>query len=153
MPSIMFVCTGNTCRSPMAQAIARHWINGGLLGDAVGFTVASAGVHAASGQPTTPETVAALRKWNIDFEHESIPLTINMIREADVIYCMTTGHRHAVERMVAGEPGLAEKLRMLSPTGDIDDPIGMGQPTYDALAQKLLDLIPRRLREEFSHAP
>ena len=65
MHTILFVCTGNTCRSPMAEAIARHLIDQGLLGGEPDVFVASAGVAAANGRPATAEAEAALGQ-NLD---------------------------------------------------------------------------------------
>ena len=72
--TILFVCTGNTCRSPMAEAIARS-----LLDDSDVF-VASAGVAAMDGAPTSPETVRALASMDIEFQGHSTPLSPEMIR-------------------------------------------------------------------------
>ncbi len=145
MQTILFVCTGNTCRSPMAEAITRSLLDKGLLGDGSGFFVASAGVATGGGSRPTPEAVQALAALGIDHTGTSTPLTGEMVRNADIVFGMTEGHVRAA-RAAAGDKA-ADRVVRLDPDTDIDDPIGLDRSAYDALAQAFLEIIPRRLKE------
>jgi RpiB/LacA/LacB family sugar-phosphate isomerase len=131
MKTILFICTGNICRSPMAEGLFRRAAGG--RGD---FRVLSAGLGAANGQPPTPHAVAAMRELGIDISgHRSRMLTADLARQADYIFGMTHGH---VDTIALLYPPATEKtflLREFDETPDpfekdISDPIGSSYEVY-----------------------
>jgi L-threonylcarbamoyladenylate synthase len=132
----LFVCTGNTCRSPMAEALFRHHLARRLgcseeeLAER-GHLVVSAGLSADVGAPASPEAVALLAAQGIDLtSHESQPLTDRLLNHVDHVYAMTRQHRAAI---LSERPDLESAVHLLSPDrSDISDPIGGGRAEYEA---------------------
>jgi glycine hydroxymethyltransferase len=131
MKTILFICTGNICRSPMAEGLFRQAAGG--RGD---FRVLSAGLGAANGQPPTPHAVSAMRELGIDISgHRSRMLTADLARQADYIFGMTHAH---VDTIALLYPPAEEKtflLREFDETldpfeQDISDPIGSSYEVY-----------------------
>lgn len=127
--TIVFVCTGNTCRSPMAEVLMRDC----LRRRGARAVVSSAGL-AASGEPAAAHAVTVLAEQGLDLSrHRSRPLTREMAESADILAVMTPAHRAMLE--AAGVP--SAKIRVL---GDgIPDPFGGDVAVYrrtrDALAK------------------
>ena len=138
LPVCLFVCSGNTCRSPMAEAIARAERERK-------FRVLSAGLTAHAGEEMTREAQEALGQLTIaPHRHAARVLTPKLIEKADVIFCMTASHRDAV---IAFFPAASAKTFTLDPSGDVDDPIGKPLETYVETAKTIQQLVRVRFHE------
>lgn len=132
---LLFVCTGNTCRSPLAESMFRK-----LLAERLGctehelpgegFFIASAGLLAAYGLPAALESLTLAEEFGLSLaRHRSRPLTDDLLDRSDLIFAMTAGHRDAI---LAARPDLADRVHLLSREGlDIADPIGGGPAEYE----------------------
>jgi protein-tyrosine-phosphatase len=146
----LFVCSGNTCRSPMAAAIANAEIAARLripFADlqTVNVRALSAGVSARVGEPLTAEAQDALRSLNVPVEpHAARNLTPELAQQAEMIFCMTSAQREAVIQLL---PGMAKKTFCLDVQSDVEDPIGKGMEAYLNCARRIHDLVRLRFDE------
>ncbi|MCH2114483.1 MAG: threonylcarbamoyl-AMP synthase [Pirellulales bacterium] len=148
---VLIVCTGNTCRSPMAEVVMRHlvakkmqWPNNQL--EQHGIIIASAGIAALSDCAPSSEAVEVMQERGMDLsKHESQPLTDKLVRHADIILTLTGGHRNALTRRW---PECAERTHTLrGDGGDINDPIGGSLTVYRACADQITSALQERIAE------
>ncbi|MGE3239611.1 MAG: L-threonylcarbamoyladenylate synthase [Pirellulales bacterium] len=138
---VVLVCTGNTCRSPMAEVLMRQRLaklkkcRPDELEDR-GFIVRSAGLSASAGCPASPESVDVMQELGLDLtRHEAQPLSEQLVRHADLILTMTAGHWQAI---VQRWPGAADRTNMLMPEQvDVADPIGRTMDAYRHAAEQI----------------
>jgi protein-tyrosine-phosphatase len=133
---VVFVCTGNICRSPMAEYLFRA-----LLGPSSGWVVKSAGTSGFDGLPASEAAVAVLKEKGIDLSpHRSQPLTRDLIDAASLIVVMTTYHEAWIRRLVPQASGKVRLLRSFDGNAaedEVSDPIGMGTDVYREIRDEI----------------
>ena len=144
--SVLFVCTGNTCRSPMAERLCRR-----LMADRIGcppgeleargITVASAGVMAYPGDVATPPAVLAGAELGAELaDHRSRPVTPELLAGATDVIVMTLSH---LDLLVYRFPNVGPAPVLLSEGGDVPDPIGGEVDEYRACARLIAENLDR----------
>ncbi len=146
---IMFVCTGNTCRSPMAEGALRTLLEKERPGK---FEVISSGTSAASGFPATTYGVEASKIWKADIsDHCSQPLTPALIERSDLILCMTPRHMEETLRLAGGESDKVYLLKRFPDPGKngegVDDPIGQPLDRYNETFLEIGEYLGKHLTE------
>jgi len=147
--TVLMVCSGNTCRSPMAEGLlTKLWRD---AGEPFPIKVISRGTNAFPGFPASPEAVSVMKGRGIDLSgHSSWPVAEKDLADADIVIAMTRSHKGT---LLTRFPQHSHKIWTLSELvpaevpGDVDDPLGKGQDFYDrtaaVLERGLLALIKR----------
>ena len=146
MRNVLFVCTGNVCRSPMAQGLFADLVRGRR-----DIEVSSAGIGAVGGQAPSPYAIEVMAELGIDIRNiRSKPLMADLVRRADFIFVMTYGH---LDSMLLLFPSAAEKTFLLREfeteepvmEREVSDPIGQSRETYRACRDQIRAALPRLL--------
>lgn len=147
---VLFVCTGNTCRSPLAESLTKKLLSDRLNCTvdelpARGFWVLSAGVAADSGSPASAESCAVAAEFGADLSrHASRPVNPQLLLAADDVIAMTRGHTYA---LAARYPDTGPTARLLCGDADLDDPIGAGMDVYRECARTVVGHLERIIPE------
>lgn len=144
MVTILFVCAGNTCRSPMAQALFVKRLHHRVAHGGEEYRAISAGLAALDGLPATREAISVLREEGINLEgHRAVLLREILVAEAELILTMTLGQRDYLREHYPQKAQYTYTISEFADThsGDVVDPYGGGLTEYRACRDQLKILV------------
>lgn len=134
--NILFVCSGNTCRSAIAAAI----MNKIAVENDLDVLIESAGIFAEEGESASKNAVLALKERGIDLSaHKAQPVTEDLLKQCDLILTMTEAHKRLLEPLASGK--VYTLLEYAGGNGDISDPYGGDLEEYEETAQEIYDAL------------
>ncbi len=145
VPLISCICTGNSCRSPMAEKLLQHAL------DAEdhpwsSFRVISAGISAPKGAPATSHAISALKKVGLDLsDHKSNRVTKKLIDDSIIVLCMTEFHRQSIWNLFPQSKIPIQLFRGYIPSPkkqEIPDPFGSNLSIYESCRDSIVEAIP-----------
>ena len=141
MPTVMFVCTGNLCRSPIAEVLFRQWLQRKSVSN--GWRVQSSGTWTQEGSSVAADVQPSLLAMGIDLsQHRSRNVTAELLAESDLALCMTRSHKealHAEFHQFAGRINLLSE--MVGQTYDVPDVEEFTAAEYVGIANELARII------------
>ena len=138
MPSVLFVCTGNLHRSPMAEYLFKN-----LISDTDNWLITSAGTYTHKGMQTNEEVLTVLKSYGIDASaHRTQVISRRKIHNHNLVLCLASNHKEALRIEF---PDMKERIYLLSEmvglTTSVDDPIGGPLEEYEAAAKEINDYL------------